>query len=129
MKNLKELVSTVYNICISANSPITSVSPFALLEKQITEYSKGQLIEFAKHLINRINLGENFCISDIEKVAVDFLNESSIKKLFDEKVMKFIEDKDVKQVIVSYKVYERFKWYSKLGVSEDLTDNEIIIDY
>lgn len=73
----------------------------------VTDYEKSQISE------------------RVEKKLIEYFPE----KLFDEKVMKFIEDKDVKQVMVSYKVYERFKGYSKLGVSEDLQDNEIIIEY
>jgi len=123
MKNLKELVSTLYNICINTNRSITTNSPFDLLEKELTEYSKDLLIEFANHIDNRV-----IYKSDMEKFVVEFLNEKLLnQKAFDERIMKFIEDKDVKNISVSFNTFKRVG--QKLQTSLNLKDNEIKIEY
>ena len=126
MKNLKELVSKIYSICINTNRSITTNSPFDLLEKELTEYSKDLLIEFAKYMHNKKDLGEGL---HMMSEVVDFLNESLNQKAFDEKLMEFIEDKKVRKIWVCYKVYERFRKVSKIDFTDSVKDNEIRIEY
>lgn len=120
MKNLNELVNKIYEhlLCVDSKSDI-----ILQLETELTEYSKDLLIEFANHIDNRV-----IYKSDMEKFVVEFLNEKLLnQKAFDERIMKFIEDKDVKNISVSFNTFKRVG--QKLQTSLNLKDNEIKIEY
>lgn len=98
-------------------------------EKILAEYSKDLLTGFAKYTFNRINTGEKHSVFNIENFALDYFNDI-FHQAFYERLMTFIDDKEVRKVWVSLKVYERFRHISdKVHVTTLLSDNEIRIEY
>lgn len=100
-------------------------------EKILAEYSRDLLTDFAKYTYNRIktNTGEKYSVFNIENFALDYFNDI-FHQAFYERLMTFIDDKEVKRIIVSYIIYERFRHISdKIDATSLLSDNEIRIEY
>ena len=98
-------------------------------EKILAEYSRDLLADFAKYTFNRINTGEKHSVFNIQNFALDYFNDI-FHQAFYERLMTFIDDKEVKRIIVSYIIYERFRHISdKIDATSLLSDNEIRIEY